>query len=108
MSQAKIEVEFADQELSRLEAMRGDTDLPSFIREITMLYLEDMSEEFANERYTAGGELLLDGDENLTPENHMQLAAEAKVNSLSLEEVRKALDGQLAELKAKRQAGILR
>jgi hypothetical protein len=108
MSQAKVEVEFDEQELSRLEAARGGTDLPTFIREITMLYLEDMGEEFANERYTAGGELLLDDDEDLTPEDHVRLAAETKANSLSLKEVRKALDEQLAELKAERQAGILR
>ena len=46
-------------------------------------------------------------DDILTSEDHLQLAAETKANSLSLEEVRKALDEQLAELKAKRQAGIL-
>ncbi len=61
-----------------------------------------------DEGYTSKDKLLPDGEEDLTPEEHMCLAAEAQANSLSLEEVRQALDEQLAELKAKRQAGTLR
>ncbi len=51
--------------------------------------------------YTSEDELLRDGDEDLSQENHIRLAAEAIANSRSLEEVRKALDEQLADLKAK-------
>lgn len=94
MSQAKVEVEFDEQEIALLEEARGDTDLPTFIREITMLYLDDWDEQAP-----------LEEDEELTPADHIRLAAAAKSDWVSLDEVKQTLDNQMAQLRAKHQGG---
>lgn len=106
MAQNVIEVKFDPQELAMLDEVRGETDRATFLHEIAIQYIGE--DEEGQPRYTAEGELLIDGDEDLSPTDHIRMAAEAKTDSISLDEFNQEMDKLMQQLTATQSAEAAR
>lgn len=99
VQQLDITVRLTAEERARLDEVRGATAIEAFMRNAALWYVEQV--EDYKRRITPSGDILVDGLDDLRPEDHIRLADEGEKDAVDVEVVLGWLDKRVAQLKAK-------
>lgn len=103
VQQFDITARLNEEQLALVEAARGSIDPASFAREGVLWYAERI--KTLKEQVVKNSELSLYAIDDLTPEDHIRLAAEAEADFVDIDEVLHWLDTKRRQVPAEVEAG---
>jgi hypothetical protein len=99
----RISVSLSAEQRALVDMARGSIDIAVFMREGALIYAQNMAA--FRERLIAPTKMLVDGIDDLTPEDHIRLADAADADAMELEEFDHHLDALMLELEARDRTG---